>query len=56
MVTTKVPEWGEIVLAELTQTFDKGDATYFSPLMVQVERRLGRRPCFGALDMSIAAR
>jgi hypothetical protein len=50
VVTTKVPEWGEIVLAELTQTFDKGDATYFFPLMAQTERRLGRRPRFGALD------
>jgi hypothetical protein len=32
VVTTKVPEWGEIVLAELTQTFDHGDATYFFPV------------------------
>jgi hypothetical protein len=44
VVTTKVPDWGEIVLAELTQTFDKGDTTYFVPLMTQTERRLGRKP------------
>jgi hypothetical protein len=50
VVTTKVPDWGEIVLAELTQTFDKGDATYFFPLMAQTERRLDRKPRFGALD------
>ena len=55
VVTTKVPEWGEIVLAELTQTFDHGDTTYFFPLMAQVERRLGRKPCYGALDKAYDA-
>lgn len=55
VVTTKVPGWGEIVLAELTQTFDKGDTTYFFPLMQQVERRLGRRPHFAALDAAYDA-
>jgi hypothetical protein len=29
VVATKVSGWGEFVLAELTRTFDKGDATYF---------------------------
>ncbi len=46
VVTTKVPDWGEIILAELTQTFDKGGATYFFPLIEQTERRLGRQPRF----------
>jgi len=55
VVSTKVPGWGEFVLAELTQTFDKGDATYFFPLMTQVERRLGRKPHFGALDKAYDA-
>jgi hypothetical protein len=55
VVTTKVPEWGEIVLAELTQTFDQGDATYFFPLMEQVERRLGHKPRYGALDKAYDA-
>jgi hypothetical protein len=50
LVATKVPEWGEFVLAELTQTFDKSDVTYFFPLMAQVERRLGFKPPFGAFD------
>lgn len=50
VVATKVPGVGEFVLAELTQTFDHGDATYFFPLMEQVERRLGFRPPFGAAD------
>ena len=55
VVSTKVPGWGEFVLAELTQTFDKGDATYFFPLMTQVERRLGRKPHFGARDKAYDA-
>jgi hypothetical protein len=37
-------------LAELTQTFDFGDSTYFLPLLAQVEQRLGRRPRFGTAD------
>ena len=31
VVATKVADWGEIVLAELTQTFDRSDISYFSP-------------------------
>lgn len=50
VVATKVPDWGEFVLAEYTQTFDRGDPTYFFPLMQQVERRLGFQPPFGAFD------
>ncbi|MCZ7672148.1 MAG: hypothetical protein M5U34_35995 [Chloroflexi bacterium] len=37
---TKVTGVGEFVLAEMTQTFDHGDSTYFLPLMGQVEQRL----------------
>lgn len=55
VVATKVHDWGEFVLAEFTQTFDNGDATYFFPLMAQVERRLGRRPHFGAFDAAYDA-
>ncbi len=29
VVTTKVADWGEFVLAELTQTFDQGDQTWY---------------------------
>jgi len=50
VVATKIPDWGEFVLAELTQTFDKGDATYFFPLMTATEKRLGFKPPYGALD------
>lgn len=55
VIATKVPEWGEFVLAELTQTFDKSDAAYFFPLLQQVEQRLGRRPRFGAFDAAYDA-
>jgi hypothetical protein len=55
VVATKVPGWGEFVLAELTQPFDQGDVTYFFPLMADVERRLGFRPPFGTLDAAFDA-
>ena len=55
VVATKVDDWGEFVLAELTQTFDKADISYFEPLMADTERRLGRKPRFGALDAAFDA-
>ena len=55
VVATKVPDVGEFVLAELTQTFDCGDSTYFLPLMAQVEQRLGFRPPFGTADAAFDA-
>jgi hypothetical protein len=55
IVTTKVPGWGEFVLAELTQPFDQPDVSYFYRLMADVERRLGRRPRFGAFDAAFDA-
>lgn len=45
----------EVVLAEHTQTFDRDDVTYFHPLMAHTERRLGRRPRYGALDKAFDA-
>lgn len=50
LVGTKIPDWGEFVLAELTQTFDRNDVTYFFPLMKATEARLGFAPPYGALD------
>ena len=55
LVVTKVPGWGEFVLAELTQPFDQGDVTYFFPLMHQVEQRLGGKPRFGTFDAAFDA-
>ena len=55
VVTTKVPGFGEFVLAELTQTFDKGDTTFFFPLMAATEHRLGFQPPFGAMDAAFDA-
>ena len=50
LVATKAAGYGEFVLAELTQTFDKGDTTFFFPLMAATEDRLGFQPPYGALD------
>ena len=51
----KVPFWGELILAEMTQPFDRPDVSYFFPLMAMVEQRLGRKPRFGALDAAFDA-
>jgi hypothetical protein len=55
VVATKVVDIGEFVLAELTQTFDYNDVTYFLPLMEQVESRLACRPPFGTADAAFDA-
>jgi hypothetical protein len=55
IVVTKIPDWGEFVLAELTQPFDQGDVSYFFPLMQQVEVRLGGKPRFGTFDAAFDA-
>jgi hypothetical protein len=55
VVAAKVAGWGEFVLAEYTQPFDRPDVSYFFPLMADVERRLGFRPRFGALDAAFDA-
>jgi hypothetical protein len=55
VVATKIPNWGEVILAELTLTFDQSDVAYFFPLMADAERRLGFRPKFGALDAAFDA-
>ena len=55
IVATKDKDFGEFVLAELTQTFDQSDQSYFHPLMAQVEENLGRKPQYGALDKAYDA-
>lgn len=55
IVVAKIEGYGEIVLAELTQPFNASETSYFFPLMEQVERRLGRKPRFGALDAAFDA-
>lgn len=55
IVATKDKVYGEFVLAELTQTFDQSDQSYFHPLMAQVEENLGRKPQSGALDKAYDA-
>jgi hypothetical protein len=55
VVATKVAGYGEFVLAELTQTFDQSDVSYFHPLMAMVEERLGFRPPWGTMDAAFDA-
>jgi hypothetical protein len=55
VIVVKAPGWGEFVLAEMTQTFDKADTSYFFPLMAQVEERLGFRPHIGTFDCAFDA-
>ena len=55
VVVTKVPRWGEFVLAEMTQTFDQADVSYFFPLMAQTAARLGFKPRFGTFDAAFDA-
>jgi hypothetical protein len=55
VVATKVSDWGEFVLAELTLPFDQPDVAYFHPLMADTERRLGFRPRYGAFDAAFDA-
>jgi hypothetical protein len=55
VVATKIPEWGEFVIAELTQPFNEPDVSYFEPLMTSTEQRLGFKPAFGAFDAAFDA-
>lgn len=50
VVTTSVEGIGDIVLAELTQTFNHADESYFHPLMARTAANLGKQPRFGAWD------
>jgi hypothetical protein len=55
VVATKVPDWGEFVLAEATQPFNCSDVSYFFPLMKATTRRLGFHPRYGAFDAAFDA-
>ena len=55
IVVTQVPAYGEFVLTDLTQPFDRGDLTYFFPLPRDAEQRLGHKPRFGTFDAAFDA-
>jgi hypothetical protein len=55
VIVVKVPDWGEFVLAEMTQPFNQSDVSYFFPLMRQTEQRLGFRPRCGTFDAAFDA-
>jgi hypothetical protein len=52
---TKIDGYGEVVLAEHTDTFDKADVSYFQPLLAATTRRLGFHPTHGAFDAAFDA-
>ncbi len=52
IVVVKVQDKGEFVLAEMTQSFDHSDLSYFFPLMAKTEQILGYQPRFGPLLLS----
>jgi hypothetical protein len=55
VIVAKVPGWGELTLAELTQTFNNPDVSYFFPLITITELRLGFKPRFGTFDAAFDA-
>lgn len=55
VVATRLPDHTEVVLAERTRPFNEADVSHFTPLMEQVEARLGRRPRFGTWDAAYDA-
>lgn len=55
VVVVKVQDKGEFVLAEMTQSFDHSDPSYFFPLMAKTEQILGFKPRFGTFDAAFDA-
>ena len=55
IVVVKVQAQGEFILAEMTQSFDKSDVSYFFPLMAKTEQLLGFQPRFGTFDAAFDA-
>jgi hypothetical protein len=55
VVVSKVQDQGEFVLAEMTQTFDHADVSYFFPLMAKTEKILGFKTRFGTFDAAFDA-
>jgi hypothetical protein len=55
VAATKVPDWGEFVLAEWTRPFNHSDISYFFPLLDRVEQRLGFKPPYGTMDKAYDA-
>ncbi len=55
VVAVKVPDFGEFILAELTQPFNQPDLSYFLPLMRKTEQVLGFKPRWGTFDAAFDA-
>ena len=55
VVVIKVPNYGEFIVAELTQPFNQPDQSYFFPLMTKTEQVLGFKPRIGTFDAAFDA-
>ncbi|HEY6407075.1 MAG TPA: hypothetical protein VIY29_06390 [Ktedonobacteraceae bacterium] len=55
MVTATTPDYGDVVLAEWTQPFNKGDVTYALPLYYQTVSTLGFFPTHITADAAFDA-
>lgn len=55
MVAATTPDYGDVVLAEHTQTFNEGDVTYFRPLYQQAVVALDQFPTHVTADAAFDA-
>lgn len=55
VVVVKIPDYGEFILAEMTQTLDHPDVSCFFPLMAKTEQILGFKPRFGTFEAAFDA-
>jgi hypothetical protein len=55
IITATTPDYGDVVLAEFTQTFNEGDVTYYHPLFRQMVAVMEQFPTFVAADAAFDA-
>ena len=55
LATAYLPNYGDVILALHTQTFNENDITYFVPLSIQLVAHLGFFPSYLAADAAFDA-
>jgi hypothetical protein len=55
LATAYLPDYGDVVLAHSTETFNENDITYFVPLYIQTVAHLGFFPTYLAADAAFDA-
>jgi hypothetical protein len=56
IATATIPDYGDVILAEYTQSFNENDITYFVPLYIQTVATLGFCPTYITADAAFDAR